>query len=538
MTGLKEDPSFSDFTSFGFTSLNVVPSRQQHQEFAASHRAPPSDDFLSLNDAQLEHIPTPDVVKEEVPFADFNLDGFQHNSSNQLIDDLEALTFPNQGFYGNTPAPETSSTTFSPMSADINPFAKPHNGSVSHTPYFNDPVSRNVSLSNQGFQPPGQLYSSYNEVSPNAGPLGRTMSISYNNPSQFASPPVNSPYGNDGSLTEYGSSFGSYDASSLRSPPTSSSYLSGSFSTVRSPRQSIVSLGSPPSVPNLNHGSVSGPTHPKQLLSKDDKLKRRREFHNAVERRRRDLIKEKIRELGNMVPPSLVLKNSGETASPPPVATTGSSRDRDSKPNKSIILNKAVDYVSHLMITLERQKNGLENMQDRLSQLEQMPDIDVNNALFMPPKPYSTETHMSHSSLMYSDNSYSLGAGHQQPHSQPPPQFSPNFDDILGKGGDDYEQQYMPSIQSQLTVNLQSENQRLAARAAVANAKLLQRTDSAFSIGGTNRRTTSAGLQLAGNGYFNPDDFFPEIKVENGGPMRAFENEGDEFWGVDGKLGF
>lgn len=54
-----------------------------------------------------------------------------------------------------------------------------------------------------------------------------------------------------------------------------------------------------------------------------EKRRRRRESHNAVERRRRDLINEKIRELSQIVPDLI----------------------RDDKLNKGVILTKSVDYI-------------------------------------------------------------------------------------------------------------------------------------------------------------------------------------------------
>jgi hypothetical protein len=58
-----------------------------------------------------------------------------------------------------------------------------------------------------------------------------------------------------------------------------------------------------------------------------EKQRKRRESHNAVERRRRDNINERIAELGQIVPDAQA--DSG-------------------KPQKGIILKKTTDYIRHL----------------------------------------------------------------------------------------------------------------------------------------------------------------------------------------------
>ncbi|OLY83050.1 Retrograde regulation protein 3 [Smittium mucronatum] len=60
----------------------------------------------------------------------------------------------------------------------------------------------------------------------------------------------------------------------------------------------------------------------------NEKRRRRRESHNAVERRRRDYINEQIQELYNLLPPTV--------------------RDPSIKPNKGLILRKAVAYIKDL----------------------------------------------------------------------------------------------------------------------------------------------------------------------------------------------
>jgi histidinol dehydrogenase len=67
----------------------------------------------------------------------------------------------------------------------------------------------------------------------------------------------------------------------------------------------------------------------------NEKRRRRRESHNAVERRRRDHINEKIGELSQLLP---------EFAG-----------DAQNKPNKGTILKRSVDYVRHIQAFAAKQ---------------------------------------------------------------------------------------------------------------------------------------------------------------------------------------
>ncbi|CCD25276.1 Rtg3p NDAI_0E04590 [Naumovozyma dairenensis CBS 421] len=91
-------------------------------------------------------------------------------------------------------------------------------------------------------------------------------------------------------------------------------------------------------------------------LTAEEKLKRKREFHNAVERRRRELIKQKIKELGNLVPPYLLHYDF----------STG----KQIKTNKGIILNKSVEYVAFLQNVISEQANKKNLLQNKVNELE------------------------------------------------------------------------------------------------------------------------------------------------------------------------
>lgn len=153
----------------------------------------------------------------------------------------------------------------------------------------------------------------------------------------------------------------------------------------RQQRQSIENTLSPPSLLTLGTSAPSNSKKPEpyptggKLLTQEEKAKRRREFHNAVERRRRDLIKEKIKELGFLVPPSLLnpqvcavqslLKqphqNSAELKEL--LATV---KVRDAKPNKATILLTSVDYIIHLENVAERQEQRRKEIEQEIEELE------------------------------------------------------------------------------------------------------------------------------------------------------------------------
>lgn len=111
----------------------------------------------------------------------------------------------------------------------------------------------------------------------------------------------------------------------------------------------------------LDSPQVKSPSsvNPKNSLNKDSKLSRRRELHNAVERRRRDLIKDKIKELGALIPPTLLT----DPAKTKPVG-------KDVKANKSTILNKSVDYIAHLQSVLAEQDKKLMMLEQELVKLD------------------------------------------------------------------------------------------------------------------------------------------------------------------------
>jgi len=95
----------------------------------------------------------------------------------------------------------------------------------------------------------------------------------------------------------------------------------------------------------------------KQLEILNEKRRRRRESHNAVERRRRDNINEKIHELSTLIPEHILNPNNGEG----PVG----------KPNKGIILRRSVEYIKHLQALVEKQEAKNKELEEELEKLKQ-----------------------------------------------------------------------------------------------------------------------------------------------------------------------
>ncbi|CCK69535.1 Rtg3p KNAG_0C04330 [Huiozyma naganishii CBS 8797] len=186
-------------------------------------------------------------------------------------------------------------------------------------------------------------------------------------------------HGADDAMFNYTDDLSSSLSSSVHSDimtPSSFSFNPQQLESLRSPSNSIragnylsQSLRQPnflnsPATPKSRHASLAvngdklSTSVPKSLthLSTEEKLRRKRDFHNAVERRRRELIKTKIGELGNLVPPSLLCFDS-----------TG----KQVKPNKGIILNKTVEYISFLQQVLAAQEKRKIQLKYKLNQLEE-----------------------------------------------------------------------------------------------------------------------------------------------------------------------
>ncbi|KAJ3214577.1 hypothetical protein HK099_006798 [Clydaea vesicula] len=99
---------------------------------------------------------------------------------------------------------------------------------------------------------------------------------------------------------------------------------------------------------NNNEGSLGD--------SAAEKRRKRRESHNAVERRRRDNINEKIQELSNLIPDDTIQNHNIP-------AYQSTSINAAQKNNKGFILKRTVDYVKQV-------NQGLQNISERNKELE------------------------------------------------------------------------------------------------------------------------------------------------------------------------
>ncbi|GME82196.1 unnamed protein product [Ambrosiozyma monospora] len=168
------------------------------------------------------------------------------------------------------------------------------------------------------------------------------------------------------------SPYGSYTGNSFTDSYLKSPMNSPSFKTLGSP----ASYSGPGALGTTPGGSISH-VNPKNALSKENKLSRRRELHNAVERRRRDLIKEKIKELSSLIPPPLLNdlnknKNNGST-------TGGAGTQKEIKVNKSVTLTKGVEYIGYLKQILVEQDDRLLLLQSKIDELEKLEQPSTNN---------------------------------------------------------------------------------------------------------------------------------------------------------------
>jgi hypothetical protein len=104
-----------------------------------------------------------------------------------------------------------------------------------------------------------------------------------------------------------------------------------------------------------------------------EKRQKRRESHNAVERRRRDNINEKIQELAAiipdefMTPPSAMLQGPSSPLGASPA--THHAPDGTIKHNKGIILRKSVDYIRSLQDVVKESQRRARRLEEEVKRL-------------------------------------------------------------------------------------------------------------------------------------------------------------------------
>ena len=103
-----------------------------------------------------------------------------------------------------------------------------------------------------------------------------------------------------------------------------------------------------------------------------EKRQKRRESHNAVERRRRDNINEKIQELASIIPdefmtPSTAIHGPASPLSASPA--THHAPDGTIKHNKGIILRKSVDYIRSLQDVVKESQRRAKRLEEEVKRL-------------------------------------------------------------------------------------------------------------------------------------------------------------------------
>jgi hypothetical protein len=110
-----------------------------------------------------------------------------------------------------------------------------------------------------------------------------------------------------------------------------------------------------------------------------EKKQKRRESHNAVERRRRDNINEKIQELAAiipdefMTPASAALHGPGSPLSASP--STHHAPDGTIKHNKGVILRKSVDYIRSLQDIVKESQRRARRLEEEVKRLGGDPKV-------------------------------------------------------------------------------------------------------------------------------------------------------------------
>ncbi|KAL1917875.1 uncharacterized protein VTP21DRAFT_3709 [Calcarisporiella thermophila] len=142
----------------------------------------------------------------------------------------------------------------------------------------------------------------------------------------------------------------SYGESSFQlhsmSVPSNISWLGSNFDQVTRPRSLQYNLGEMALLNGLfGQEEILNHKHAQLLL---EKRRHRRESHNAVERRRRDNINDRIQELATLLPENFM--------------------DPNVKPNKGIILRCSCDYIRQLQQQLHQQLTRNQELESLLRQ--------------------------------------------------------------------------------------------------------------------------------------------------------------------------
>ncbi|CAH7689665.1 helix-loop-helix DNA-binding domain-domain-containing protein [Phakopsora pachyrhizi] len=167
------------------------------------------------------------------------------------------------------------------------------------------------------------------------------------------------------------------------------------FYPINPKSSSSLSQASSPSIQTelYSPASTRSPSELFEILI--EKKRRRRESHNAVERRRRDNINDRISELAQLLPDSVLETTSGlrhssgvinvvdepilesspqnqsqQSDSGSNLNVANNSTSPSQKPNKGVILAKSVDYIKHLKELLDMHMRRNRDLELQLDQLK------------------------------------------------------------------------------------------------------------------------------------------------------------------------
>jgi Helix-loop-helix DNA-binding domain len=104
-----------------------------------------------------------------------------------------------------------------------------------------------------------------------------------------------------------------------------------------------------------------------------EKRQKRRESHNAVERRRRDNINEKIQELAAIIPDEFMtpagMMHGGASSPLSASPATHHAPDGTIKHNKGVILRKSVDYIRSLQDVVKESQRRARRLEEEVKRL-------------------------------------------------------------------------------------------------------------------------------------------------------------------------
>ncbi|ORX49532.1 HLH-domain-containing protein [Hesseltinella vesiculosa] len=148
-------------------------------------------------------------------------------------------------------------------------------------------------------------------------------------------------------------------------PPSSSSLpMSAPANMGFHPRAINMVMGSPHSQHAIDMPPTTEDDYTRQLHLQNimDKKRRRRESHNAVERRRRENINDRIQELGSLLPEDMMDEITTASNGHSPTSPT-----TPLKPNKGAILRKSVDHIRLLQQEVASQKQRVRDLEALLT---------------------------------------------------------------------------------------------------------------------------------------------------------------------------